>query len=83
MREPNYPVTDVAGLMTSGLTYTLEGAARENRQGVMDGNKKKESNVVFKHLRVFCGADSRGPSRSKGVRVNLLSREQPCFCHGH
>lgn len=54
MGEPNYPVTDVVGLMTSGLTCKLEGAARENRDGVMDGNKKKERNLVFKHLSVLC-----------------------------
>lgn len=79
--EPNYPVTDVVGLMTSGLACKLEGAARENTGGVMDGYQKKESNLVFKHLRVFCGPGSGRPPHSEGVRVNLLSREPPCFCN--
>ena len=44
--------------MMSELTCKLERGCQENTVSVMDRNKKKESNLVVKHLRAFSGPGS-------------------------
>lgn len=77
--EPNYPLTDVAGLMTSGVTCKLEGPPEKIQPAWWMETKRKR---VSWRLNIWESSEVQ-PLESERVSVNLLRGEPPPSCNWH